>query len=184
MDAETPETSSDELVDALYALFSHVNISEPSQTTLSPEQKALYDYGNTAGAYIKAFEDAHMDMAIVLQDELDDQGNPQKRAALLALAKALADVGHSLKSMANVPPPVASFHIKIADSYEGMGEKLALIPETRAEDERLEAVITYNAVSDTFTEPYIALVELFSVHGVTFTADEPGSVFTFTATSF
>lgn len=182
--AETGIQTSDSLLVNPYTFI-------PSGSTLptspakerTPTQQALYKYGNEAGFYVQSFENANKNMADVVQKQIDDPQGPLAVAALVELAKNLAKVGNSLEKIADVPAQATSVNTKLAGSYKDVGAKLALVPDAKTDEERAETMLTYNAAAEEFVKSYVALVTLFSISEVTFTPDEPGSVFTFTATS-
>ncbi len=150
----------------------------------TPIQQALYEYGNKAGKIIQTFEDSNQNMADVVQAQSEDPEDPLKVAALIKLADSLADVGVSLEELSSVPAEAANQNAKLATSYKDMGAKLALVPNAMTEDSRVETMLTYNAAAESFVTNYVAIVTLFSIMEVTFSPDEPGSVFTFTMTGF
>ena len=78
-----------------------------------------------------------------------------------------------------MPQEVAPANKNLAESYRAMGGKLRLIPDANTDEEKIQAMLGYNATVETFTKHYIALVTLFSLSGAIFRNDEPGSVFMF-----
>ena len=175
----------DSLLDAAYSFIPSGLISTSTfQKTHSPTQQTLYNYGNDAGSFIQSFENSFRDASQILKDQYEDRENPQKNAALVSLAESLAGVGDALERMEDVPSEVRAAHGKVAASYREMGEKLSRIPEARRDETFLEATQTYNAAVESYLKNYVALATLLSVYGVVFTAEDPGSVFTFTNVSF
>lgn len=156
-------------------------ISESNQT---PTQQALYRYGNDAGSYIKMFEERNPGMARILKDQFEDPRNPQKNALLLTLAEDMVEVGLSLEALNEIPSMVASANTRLSGSYKKMGEKLALIPDAARDEERIEAMLAYNAAVEEYVKGYVALATLFSIAEVKFGSTDSGSIFTFKATSF
>ncbi len=156
----------------------------PSTKERTPVQQALYEYGNNAGKIVQGFEDANQNMADVVQAQVEYPEDPLKVAALKELAGELTGVGLSLEELTSVPPEAVSQNAALAASYKEMGAKLALVPNAKTEESRVETMLAYNASAETFVTNYVALVTLFSIMEVTFAPDEAGSVFTFTMTGF
>lgn len=150
----------------------------------TPIQEALHEYGNEAGAFVQSFENANRDMAEVVQKQADKPKDPTAISNLIKLADALSGVGNSLEKIENVPSEAVSANTSLAASYKNMGIKLALVPKAETDEERISSMLAYNAAAEEFVRRYVAMVTLFSVSEVTFTSDEPGSVFTFTGVSF
>lgn len=147
-------------------------------------QQSLFDYGNRAGAYIRAFDDAHTNMIQTLKNAYEDRSNPQKIAAAIKIGEDYQRLGENLEGMGDIPPSVASMHSAIANAYKDAGKKMILKLQTKTDNEFLAAMNTYNESVLEFTRRYIALVTYFSAAGVQFSTTDPGSVFMFTAVSF
>jgi len=156
-------------------------ISESKQT---PTQQALYKYGNDVGSYIKLFEERNPAMARILKDQFEDPRNPQKNAPLLTLAGDMVEIGLSLETLNEIPSMVAFANTRLSNSYKKMGAKLALIPDAARDEERIDAMLAYNAAAEEYVKSYVALATLFSIAEVKFGSTDPGSVFTFSAVSF
>lgn len=147
------------------------------------QQQQLYDYGNEAGSYIQSFEEAHRDQAQVLKNWLEDRKDAAKAAAVVQLGRALWEIGRSLSGMESVPSSAKAAHGRLAKSYLDIGANLALVPKVETDADLLKAIGAYNASADVYATNYVALVNIFGAYGVGFSADDPGSVFTFTNSS-
>ena len=176
-------TSGSTVVDAYSFIPTGFLSTSTTQTWRTPTQLALYNYANEAASNIQSYEDLYRNAPQIMKSQFEDRQDPDKNAALLGLANSLAGVGNALLAMEEVPSQVLSAHEKLGASYREMGEKLSRIPAAKYEQDLIEAVLAYNAVAETYTKNYIALVTLFSAYGVTFKSEDPGSVFTFTNTS-
>lgn len=148
----------------------------------TPTQQALFNYGNEAGSYIQSYEERYRAAPQILKDQFEDRENTEKNEALRSLAGALEDVGYQLEAFEEVPSEVRAAHLKVAESYKEIGKKLALITETKTDQEMIDAILTYNAAAEIYTKNYISLATLFSLYGVTFSQNDPGNVFTFSPT--
>ncbi|KKW17190.1 MAG: hypothetical protein UY57_C0023G0004 [Candidatus Kaiserbacteria bacterium GW2011_GWB1_50_17] len=157
------------------------SVPESKQT---PTQQALYQYGNDAGFYIKLFEERNLSMERILKDQFEDPRDPQKNSMLLALAEGMTEIGFSLEKLNKIPSMATSANTRLSDSYKKMGEKLALIPSAERDEERIAAILAYNAVVEEYVKSYVALATLFSIAEVKFGSTDPGSIFTFTVASF
>lgn len=175
--------SSDDSFDA-YSFIPQGLISTSSpKKRLSAEQQAVFEYGNEAGSHIQSFEERYRSAPQILKDQFEDREDPEKNAALLSLARALEEVGYQLGAM-EPPSGINNAHQKVAQSYKEMGKTLALVPATKSDQALLDAILSYNAVVEAYVKNYVALATLISAYGVTFSADEAGSVFTFSNASF
>lgn len=175
-DSSVPDTYS-------YIPKNIISTSEASSER-TESQEALHTYGNDAGLIIQLFEDRNKSMARILKDQFEDPTNPDKAAAVVNLGNAMVSVGESLEELESVPSQALSAHTRLAESYKKAGEKLALVPNAVTDEEKISAMLAYNATAEEFVRNYISLVTLFSAAGVTFSSNESGSVFTFTASSF
>jgi hypothetical protein len=155
-----------------------------SSRPVSPSQQALYDYGNSAGSIVQQFERDNANMAQVLKDQFEDPQDPQKISALDALADGLSNAGDQLGKINPVPAQAASLNAALASAYKDMGGKLALVGKVQTDQDRATAMATYNKSADAFIKSYVATALMFSSSGVTFGADDSGSVFMFTGSGF
>lgn len=156
----------------------------PLSKTRTPEQAALFAYGDAAGTIVKNFEATHLDEQSVLEAQAKDRGDAASAAKLRALAHDLGAIGTQLLAIENVPASAASANTTLAASYHDLGTKLTAVADAGADDTNaLTAIRAYNASADAFVDSYVALVDLFGISGVTFSTTDPGNAFTFTATS-
>lgn len=184
--APTSGTSSDHSSPADTYLWLPRDLMSTTTTqrpTRSPSLQAVYEYGNEVGAYVQSFDDQHPTAVNILKDQAEDRADPQKVAAVEALARAMREVGRSLLAMDAVPAGMASAHEALAQSYIAIGTDLALVTKAQADPDFIRAMETYNGSVDTFIKNYVALATLFGAYGVNFGAGDAGSVFTFTAAS-
>lgn len=159
-----------------------ISTSSPTKKR-TKDQQQLYDYGNEAGSYIQSLEEAHRDQGQVLKNWLEDRSDSAKAAAVVQLARALWETGQSLSRMESIPTSVQATHTALAKGYMDIGANLGLVAKTQNDEDLLKSIGVYNASADTFTTTYVALATLFTAHAVTFSADDPGTVFTFTPVS-
>ncbi|RJR12865.1 hypothetical protein C4585_02800 [Candidatus Parcubacteria bacterium] len=160
-----------------------ITTSEPEEER-TESQEALYKYGNEAGLIIQLFEDRNRSMARVLKDQFEDPTNPEKNDALVGLGNALMGVGESLEILESVPEQTRTANARLAESYKKAGEKLALVPNALTDEEKIAAMLAYNAAAEEYVRNYISLVNIFSLARVRFSSSDPGSVFMFTASGF
>jgi hypothetical protein len=150
----------------------------------TPQQQALYEYGNRAGAYIRAFDESHQDMIQVLKDAYADRSNQQKKAAAIRIGEDYEKLGQDLEAMTEVPASVGNMHLALAKTYQEAGKKMVAKLNTKTDEEFLASMNSYNTTVLEFTRRYVLLVSYFSAAGVQFSKTDPGSVFMFTAVSF
>ncbi len=180
-----PETQSDSGLLSAYAYIPRGLISTTtSRSTRTALQQELYDYGNDIGSTIESYEQQHSNTVQILKGQVEDRGNPEKAAAVARIGRDLQEMGKNLAAMETVPSAISSAHDALAKSYVEIGKNLALIPGAERDSDFIAAIQAYNTSADTFTKNYIQLVSLLGAHGVTFTASDPGKVFTFSPTGF
>jgi len=149
---------------------------------LTSTQQVLFDYGNEVGSYIQSFDEQYRNAPQVLKDQFEDREDPEKNGALLSLARALEDVGFQLEAI-EAPSEIRSAHQKVAASYKELGEKLSAVPDAKSDQAVLDAILAYNATAEAYVKNYVSLATLISAHGVSFSSDDAGSVFTFSNVS-
>ncbi len=156
-----------------------VATTAPAKKPMTPDQQALYDYGNEVGGEIQSFEELHTNEAQVLKDQAEDRSDPTKAAALVSLAQAFVSVGTYLQQMQDVPADVSSQHKALAQSYIDIGTKLQLVAQAKSDSDFIQAIETYDTTANMFVQNYGALAQFFSARGVVFAPQDPGSVFSF-----
>ncbi len=207
--AKEPATAQDAPFNNPYALFFRAlsNILSPADTR-TPEQKALFDYGNKVGSLIRNFENTHGNVTQVLKTFFDSRIDPSKAAGIPEIANAYAQLTSAIpltpgatpasatvgvQSIANeytqlglaignvpgVPPQAESLNAKLAKGYRDAAQGLSKLSQTENNATLLEAINAYNANADEFIKNYVALVDLFSMYGVRFSASDPGAIFSF-----
>jgi len=182
-----PDTSStDAFLQEVYALIpSGVTVFGTTRSEVrTPEQQALYEYGNKAGLAILTFENAHMDMADDLKNWFDNRASAAYDAPVVAIANDMIAAGASLASLPSVPALAADANKRLAASLKAAGEMLKAVTAENGDSNIAEAMKTYNTSAEEFTRSYIALADLFTLHEVTFSQSDTGSAFTFSASSF
>lgn len=173
-------TSGSADIELAYSLIPRglIATSTPSPTRTETQQK-LFNYGNDVASYIQTYEDSNRNAPAALKDQAEDRQNPQKIQAVKLVAAGLRTVGESLLGMEELPSSVAGLHKALAESYIDVGKKLAKIPDAPGDETFIEAITAYNAAADALASNYVALATLFSVSGVTFSSQDPGSIFMF-----
>jgi hypothetical protein len=152
----------------------------PVSAVPTPEQQALHDYGNRAGAAIVHFESTHADQVSTLNALTSDRGSEQKAAAFRAIAHDLGAIGTALLALSAVPASAQAQNAALAHSYITAGELLAAIPDAGTDDAKfVEAIKSYDAAVETLNRNYINLVNLFALSSVTFGPGEAGNAFVF-----
>lgn len=154
-------------------------ISTSSAVARSGNVQALYDYGNTIGAYIQSFESQNRTMVQVLKGQVEDRSDPVKKESVRSLGRAMSAIGTSMLGLDGVPDAVESAHNALARAYEEAGEALGAIPDAERDQEFVAAITAYNGKADTLTKRYVDMALFFSIQGVRFNSEDAGSVFTF-----
>lgn len=145
----------------------------------TPEEQALYEYGNEVGSYIKTFESQFPGVPQALDDQARDRYNSEKGDRVRVIGQGLAAVGANLKRMEQIPKSVTTLHAALADSYVTVGDKLSAIPDAKSDEAFLAAVETYNTASENFAKRFVNLADFFVISNVRFSSGDSGSVFTF-----
>ncbi len=176
----TPSAGAGAAIEEAFSFIPSGFISTTTQVKKrSKIQQELYDYGNEAGSYIQSFEESHRDQSQVLKHWLEDRNDETKRAAVVQLSRALWETGRGLLLIQPVPAAAIALNKALAESYMEIGANLALVPKAESDSDFLAAIGVYNTSADAFGKHYVALVDTFGAYGVSFTADDPGSAFTF-----
>ncbi len=155
---------------------------ETRTTELTPLQQELYLYGNDIGGYLRTFEDSHPNMVTTLTNAREDLGNPTKAAAAAQIGIDYRALGRELQGMSTVPSSAGTLHAAFADIHEQLGSSLEAVARARNNTAFLDAVDIYNTQVEAYARSFVGLASLFSAAGVIFKKEDPGSVFTFSAT--
>lgn len=177
---KTASTSTDTFNPYMFIPQGMISTTTAYTQQRTPDQDALYQYGNEAGSYIQSYEKFHTDTTNILQDQINDRNNPDKIAAVEKIGADLAAVGTQMSQMTEIPPQVQSAHDALVASYQEIGKDLALVPQASYDTDFANAIKKYDAAADTFTRHFVSLALIFSINGVKFGPGDPGSVFTFT----
>lgn len=144
----------------------------------TPEQQALYNYGNHAGLAVLSFENSHTDMAQVLQNWIKHRTDPNAQAGVSLIARDMLTAGASLKNLPNVPVAAQAVNNALAAGFSNASAQLSSILTQSASDSGLAtAMQTYNSAADAYTKSYLTIVDFFTLREITFGASDPGSVF-------
>lgn len=149
---------------------------------LTPEEEALRTYGNEIGTLVQGFETSHGNSPQILKDHAEDRGNAEKAARVDQLGYQMAELGRDLGQVQAVPASIAAAHAAFATTYRQVGTNLTKIAATKSDEELIDAINTYNASVESLSKRLSVLIGVFSANNVTFSSDEPGSVFMFNPT--
>jgi hypothetical protein len=147
----------------------------------TPQQQALYEYGNEIGTYIQAYEARSGNVPQILRDQIEDRTDPQKGNAVKDVGSSLIYIGTQMERMDSVPADVADTHAALARSYREMGAKLQQVPDAKGDQAFIAAIEAYNASADAFSRTFVSLADFFVLSGVQFAPSDPGNVFTFSS---
>lgn len=156
--------------------------TEPQTKKQTPEQRALFAYGNEVGTYLKAYEDTHTNSPQITKDHIEDRGNESKARAVRYIGDDMIQFGASLKELTDIPVSAKGMHLAYANAYITAGENLMKVADTKTDDEFVSAVTAYNSSVESLSNRFQMLVILFGVNEVTFSASDQGNVFTFSPT--
>ena len=161
-----------------------ISVQKPTsgRTTL---QQALYTYGNETGSYIEGYDAAHGDQAQILDNADKDRQNSVKQAAVARIGQDLETIGQGLAETTDVPAEAAADNTALSNSYIDIGKKLIAVAQAEPlrDSDLVAAIEAYDTAMNTFNRNYIALANLFSSYGVTFSQSDPGSVFSFSSSA-
>ncbi len=176
----TPTSSGD--MGAIYSLIPSGLIATTTPEPVRTEaQQRLFNYGNDAASYIQTYEDSNRNASVALRDQAEDRQDPQKKQAVKLVAAGLRTAGESLLGMEELPPLVVGTHKALAESYIEVSRELTKVPDANGDEAFIAAINAYNAAADTLVQNYVSLATAFSLAGVTFSPQDPGSIFTFSA---
>lgn len=169
----------DSLLEQVYAFIpSSYSLPLSKPVSRTPEQQALYEYGNRAGLAILSFNNAHADMADVLTKWFEGRASASAAASAKEIATDMDTLGSTLLALESVPAPAVAAHQALARGYQTAAEKLTSVFDAAGNDSTLiNAMKTYNVAVEDFTRSYIALADIFAQSGVTFAPSDAGSVF-------
>lgn len=204
------KTQSPSLNDSYLSFFQALSRMLSPADTRTPQQKALYDYGNTLGSVIRDFETTHTGVVQTLKTFFDSRTDPAKAAGIPDVAETYAQLtarspaspavsaaqaGANLQMAANdyaqlsatvaglqnIPAEASSLNAKLAKGYATVAEGFSRLIQSENDAQLLEGITAYNANADEFIKTYVALVQLFSAYGVKFSANDAGAVFSFSS---
>lgn len=162
-----------------------ISVTTNTQKKRTPEQEALYTYGNEVGTYVSGYEDTHRASPQTLKDHIEDRTDPTKTQALYNLGYDMAALGADLLLIPDVPEAMAAAHKAYANTYRIVGTNLTKVSETTTDEEFVAAVATYNTSVEDLTKRFLAVLAVFNAFDVQFAATDPGSMFMFnTSTGF
>ncbi len=176
----TKSTTASTDIDLAYAFIPRGLIATNTPAvSRTPEQQALFTYGNDAASYIQTYEDSNRNAPIALRDQAEDRQDPQKKQSVKLVAMGLRTAGESLLGMEEVPSAIASPHKSLAESYIAVGRALEKVPDANGDDAFIAAITAYNVEADTLVSHFNDLATTLALAGVKFTTGDPGSIFTF-----
>ncbi|RJQ33460.1 hypothetical protein C4568_04745 [Candidatus Parcubacteria bacterium] len=172
--ASGPNTSlGDSILDQAYALMP-TSYTLPTYVPVvrTPEQQALYLYGNMAGLTILTFSNEHADMGDVLTEWVESPS--ANKAAAQDIAADMIHVGETLLALTGVPATASAANQALGLAYQESGQELQ---DVISGGGSVNAMKSYNATVEDFTRSYLAVVDLFVASGVTFAPTDTGSAF-------
>ena len=175
-----PDTSAgDALLREINALIPPaVTVAATARTEArTPEQEALFRFGNEAGLAILSFENANTDMAERLKTWFDNRKNDSSKASVVAIADDMATAGATLAALSDVPTAARSANQDLAKSLQTAAQGLKAVVAASGDSSIADAMKTYNASADEFTRSYLVLADLFTLNQIVFGAQDTGSAF-------
>ncbi len=154
-------------------------IATPEEKVKTPEQQALFEYGNDIGLRLKGFAALNSNMAQILSDQIAHRTDPSKGNPLRDLGNRYVTLGESILAIHDIPPAVESAHYKLGESYVQLGRALSRVPDATEDQAFLAAITAYNNKADAYTNAFVGMVTLFSTLEVRFEESDGGSVFSF-----
>ena len=188
--AQTPSQKSSSAPSAADQLLSEVYSFVPGGSALlntpitrTPTQQALFTYGNQAGLVVLTFENGHPGMAEALKNWFEHRSDASNRSIVETIAQDMHAAGDGLLAL-SAPSAASVANKDLATAFIAASDELFKVAAASGDDMQLAtAMKVYNTSADAFIKKYIALSDVFSANEVTFSANDPGSAFTFSATS-
>jgi hypothetical protein len=164
---------------AYYYVPETISIGSPRTTyEMTEAERALYNYGNDAGASIELYATLWGNtQAFIHRGFIEDRTDPKKKGDLLKLAGGLSDVSLSLTDLDFMPQEVEKYHADLADAYAAVAEKTRTIANVQTDEALLAAIEDYNATADEFLRTYLSLSNVFLLNNIAYPETEPGRVF-------
>lgn len=179
------DTSSTAVADAIRDAFAAVPqfplqfSSGGEAQARTPEQEAIFAYGNRAGSIIKRYEAEHADAVQLLAAQSADRTSASKAQALRTVGAAIAKIGTDIRALEGLPENAIEQNATFAERYEKAGGLLTKLADANDDQTYLAAINAYNASVSALIEQHIAMVTYFSLAGVHFSSTDGGSVFSF-----
>lgn len=151
----------------------------------TPAQEALFQYGNEIGSVIMGYDATHRDQISTIEASDKDRQNAAKSAAVAQIGTDLELVGQKIAQIKDVPASVQGRNDSLSASYIAIGKKLEDIAQAQSGSDTalVTAIKSYDASINAFNTEYVMMAQSFINEGVTFGAADPGSVFSFNASS-
>ncbi len=176
----SPKQQANSSFEALIDAFEFTpTITAPAPRVLSPEQQAIFAYGNVIGTRLRGFAAVNVNMAQTLSDQMNDRQSRSKGNAVRDLGLRYKSLGEGILAIGDVPSSFDSAHKKLGESYIQLGEALSAVPDATGDQALVTAITLYNGKADAYTNAFVSMVTLFSAHEVTFEESDAGSVFSF-----
>lgn len=142
--------------------------------TQDAEQSTLKNYGNTVGKSIQET------VSTKLKSQNDTliafTKDTSKKESVLAIKNIYDSLSADIAAI-KAPVGFVDAQKKLADGYAAIGTGLEHLANAR-EGTLYSAMIVYNEHVERFASAFVSYALLFGAHGVTFTQDEPGGIFT------
>lgn len=175
-------TGEDATISTAYSFIPSGLISVETPNKRTPEQQALYEYGNLVGSEIQSFENSYRDAPMILDAHARARTDAGKASDVHTLGVAYAELGVRIRALDPVPAEAASFNEAYGTTYRILGTAITRIATTTTDEEYIAAVEAYNLAAENLTKRFLAIVTLFGANNVTFSSSDAGSVFMFNGT--
>ncbi|MBP9757941.1 MAG: hypothetical protein KBD06_05040 [Candidatus Pacebacteria bacterium] len=180
-DSETaPAAQATKTYEQLLEAFTFTpNLSTPAPKVRTPQQEALFAYGNEIGRRVKGFAAVNPNMAQTVVNQATHRDNTAYGDAVRELGKRYKALGEGILAIEGVPTAAASQHKALGEGYLNLGTALSAVPDATDDQAFLSAITTYNNKADAFTISFVGMVTLFSSLEVEFDESDGGSAFSF-----
>lgn len=140
----------------------------------TPELKA---YGNAVGTALAAHFTRQPDQMTAINDFLADMHSEKNAARIDAIASDIEHLRNDIGNITPVPEIFRPAHDRLFTAYAELGARMRSVARSRDEHTLVAAMNVYNETVDTVSRAYSAISLVYSTIGITFSIEEPGSMF-------
>lgn len=152
------------------------NVSVISET-FGSNTADLKAYGNAVGAALAAHFTRQPNQMAAINEFLADEYSPEKAARIEAIASDIERLRNDIGNITPIPELFRPAHDRLFTAYAELGARLRAVARARDEHTLVATMNVYNETVDTVARAYAAISLVYSTIGISFSIEEPGSMF-------